>query len=233
MIAVGALALLVAVLFKVNHDQGEDIKQGQHGLAVALEQIQQSRIVLSAQSCRQRNNERAVQRSNLHQSQAQLAKVPDSGLESLGFSREEAEANIERQLKQVAPLDCKKLVRQVAGNKAGKVGGGPGAFVAPRPRGQGSRKTRPGRGGGSSPAEPRTPKQPGQPKPNPSPGSPGAPGTPNSPGQPPGNGDGGVVKPKPKLPDVKVPDVRDVPRKVAPELCQIKTPLGPVVKLCP
>lgn len=89
-----------------------------------------------------------------------------------------------------------------------------------------------GGGGGSKgngPQSPRTPSPPsgggGGNNPQPKPRSPSQPGAGGQTTPPAGGPDG--------KPTVTVPDVRDTVKDVAPELCSIQTPLGPVVKLCP
>lgn len=153
-------------------------------------QIQQSRIVLSAQSCRQRNNERAVQRTNLRDNLRNLARISDAALEQLGFTREQAVAQIEKQLRQVAPLDCKKLIRQVAGNKTKpprRQGGGSESDGAPRPPDStGSFEGQPGAGGGSGPVEPPGPPEPDGNSPKPPPRDVPPTGSPSPPTEQPG-----------------------------------------------
>lgn len=225
LILIGLLTLLVAVLFKANHDQGRDIKAGQQANAQLLRQIQQSRVFLTKRGCRQRNAERAVTRANLQQNKSNLAQIPDEGLAQLGFTRAEAVAQIDKQIRQVHPLDCKRQVRDVAGKKAGP-GGGSGASTAPRPQGPEGPPEKPGgRGGGPDATQPERPPEggPSEPKPPPGDGQP-APGNPSAPSEP---------EPSVKPPVVTVPDVRDLPRQIAPGVCQINTPLGPILKLCP
>jgi uncharacterized protein YjiS (DUF1127 family) len=203
------------------------ISQQQNDIKDAVEQIQKSRVVLSRQSCRQRNNERAVQRANLQQSKVQLARISDAALAQLGFTRRQAEAQVNKQLRQVAPLDCKKLVRQVAGDRSGKVeGGGSGASAAPRPQtSRGASKVQTGPDGGSGAPEPESPpERPGNGA-KPPPGSGGS----GAPAKPPSSGDGGgVVNPKQGLVD----HVKQTVEKVAPS-DRVGQLFDPVEKVVP
>jgi uncharacterized protein YjiS (DUF1127 family) len=169
------------------------IGQQQHDIKDAVAKIQQSRIVLSKQSCRQRNNERAITRSNLRQNLAQLTKISDGALATLGYTREQAEAQIHKQLRQVAPLDCKKLVKQVASNRTRvSKGGGSGSTGIPRPTRTTASKDETGPDSGSGAGGSETPSEPGTGRPHKPPGG-GDSGPPSGP--PPGGGGGGVVNP--------------------------------------
>lgn len=200
MVVAAASLLLSAVLFRLNYTQAQDIKG-------ALNEIQQSRIVLSRQSCRQRNNERAVQRSNLKDNLQNLARISDANLQQLGFTRKQAVAQIVKQLRQVAPLDCKKLIRQVAGNKIGssiRQGGGSESNGAPRPQAStGRSEVKTGPNGGSGAPKPRSPSEGRGGGAKPPSGNPPAAGSPKSPSGP---GNGGVVNPSPPAPVTPHPD---------------------------
>jgi uncharacterized protein YjiS (DUF1127 family) len=216
--AAGTFAGVYSVI-RLNHQQ-QDIKD-------AVDQIQKSRIVLSKQSCRQRNNERAVTRANLQQSKAQLARISDAALAQLGFTRKQAEAQVNKQLRQVAPLDCKKLVRQVAGGKSGKVeGGGSGASAAPRPQTtRGASKVQTGPDGSSGAPKPQSPpERPGGGAKPPSNGGGAGP-----PSNPPSSGDGGgVVNRKQGVVD----HVKQTVKKVAPS-DRVGQLFDPVQKVAP
>jgi uncharacterized protein YjiS (DUF1127 family) len=182
--AIGTFVGVYAVI-RIGQQQ-EDIKD-------AVAQIQKSRIVLSKQSCRQRNNERAITRSNLRQNLAQLTKISDGALATLGYTREQAEAQIHKQLRQVRPLDCKKLVKQVASNRTRvSKGGGSGSTGIPRPTRTTASKDETGPDSGSGAGGSETPSEPGTPRQKPPSGDDGS-GPP--PGPPSGGGGGGVVNP--------------------------------------
>lgn len=189
LIAACVTLLLSAFLFKLNHDQGEDIKG-------ALAQIQQSRIFLSRQSCKQRNNERSIQRSNLRDNLAQLTQISDGALQQLGFTRDRAVAQIRKQLKQVAPLDCQKLVKQVAGKKKlVSRGGGARPSGAPRPpRPQTDSKVETGPGSTSPAPHPQRPSKPVTTPPSPPPGNGPSVGPPGQPAPEPSGGLVNTVK---------------------------------------
>jgi uncharacterized protein YjiS (DUF1127 family) len=216
--AAGTFAGVYAVI-RIGQQQG-DIRD-------AVDQIQKSRVLLSRQSCRQRNNERSVQRANLQQSKVQLARISDAALAQLGFTRKQAEAQIRKQLRQVAPLNCKKLVRQVAGNRSGKVeGGGSGASTAPRPQTtRGASKVQTGPDGSSGAPVPENPSEPrsGPQKPPPNGGGSGPPSNP-----PPSGDGGGVVNRKQGL----VEHVKQTVEKVVPS-DRVGQLFDPVEKVVP
>jgi uncharacterized protein YjiS (DUF1127 family) len=216
--AVGTFAGVYSVI-RLNQQQ-QDIKD-------AVAQIQKSRIVLSKQSCRQRNNERAVQRANLQQSKAQLARISDAALAQLGFTRKQAEAQVNKQLRQVAPLDCKKLVRQVAGDRSGKVeGGGSGASAAPRSQtSRGASKVQTGPDGSSGAPKPQSPPERPGGGANPPPGGGGS-GSPSNP--PPSSDGGGVVNRKQGVVD----HVKQTVEKVVPS-DRVGQLFDPVQKVVP
>lgn len=189
--------------------------------------IQKSRVFLTVRSCRRTNNERAITRANLRQNMANLAQVPDAGLQELGFTRAQAVAQIRAQIRKIPPIDCKKQVREVAGKRVVPGGGSGSPQGARRPSAteNPSKGTRHGDGGQgpSVPGGPSEPRTPPQTEPSPGDGKPPV-GNPSQPSGP---------NPSVKPPVVTVPDVRELPRQVAPELCEIQTPLGPILKLCP